>query len=164
MKEVKIKIRKRKIEKTMTIEEQIEELYEFTLNNLENAYKRIDLCVIDQALGAYIYRLTNIDVTEFVLTIDTYSILHTLERHGNPVKEAKRGQIGIQKDHFKEIIEVILEPDIVRYDIRNNRESLIFEKDKGDRYFVVKEIRRVVKKRKKSRLVLQSFYIRKKTF
>jgi phage-Barnase-EndoU-ColicinE5/D-RelE like nuclease3 len=147
----------------MTIEEQIEELYEFTLNNLENTFKRVDLFVINQELGAYISQLTNIDVTEFIVTIDTYSIMHTLERHGNPIREAKRGQIGVEKHHFKEILEVILKPDIVRFETRSNRESLIFEKDMGDRYFVVKEIRRVVKKNKQNRLVLQSFYIRKKT-
>lgn len=147
----------------MNIEEQIEELYELVLNNLENEYKRLDLAIVNQELGAFIKRLTDIDVTEFVFTIDSYSILHTLERHGSPIKEAKRGQIAIQKHHFKEILDVILEPDEVRFDTRRNKESLIFEKDKGDRYFVVKEIRRVVKKRKKSRLVLQSFYIRKKT-
>jgi phage-Barnase-EndoU-ColicinE5/D-RelE like nuclease3 len=145
----------------MTIEEQIEALYEFALNNLDNQYKRLDLFVINETLGAHIKGLTNIDVTEFVVTIDTYSILHTLERHGNPVKEAKRGQIGVEKQHFKEILEVILNPDVVRYETRNNRESLIFEKEMGNKYFVVKEIRRVVKKRKQSKLVLQSFYIRK---
>ena len=147
----------------MTIEEQIEALYDLAVNNLANEYKRIDIGVINQELGVLISRLTNVDVTDYVLTIDSYSIIHTLERHGNPIKEAKRGQIGIQKHHFIEILEVILAPDIVRYDVKNNRASLIFEKDKGDRYFVVKEIRQVVKSRKKNRLVLQSFYIRKKT-
>ena len=40
-------------------------------------------------------------------------------------------------------------PDTVRYDIRHNRTSLIFEKDKGGTYFNVKEIRQVVKSQKK---------------
>ena len=147
----------------MTIEEQIEALYDLAVDNPANEYKRIDVGIVDEKLGELIARLTSIDVTDFVITIDSYSIIHTLERHGNPIKEAKRGQIGIQKHHFKEILEVILNPDVVRYDVRNKRASLIFEKDKGDRYFVVKEIRQVLKSRKQNRLVLQSFYIRKKT-
>ena len=115
-----------------------------------------------ESLYQDVKKITGIDVTEFLITIDNYSIIHTLERHGNPIKEAKRGQIGIQKHHFMEILDVILNPDTVRYDIRHNRTSLIFEKDKGDTYFIVKEIRQVVKSRKKNRLVLQSFYIVKK--
>ena len=147
----------------MTIEEQIEALYELAVTNKANEYTRLDIGVIDEGLGALINRLTNIDVTDFLITIDTYSITHTLERHGNPIKEAKRGQIAIQKHNFLEILDVILNPDTVRHDVRHNRASLIFEKDKGDRYFIVKEIRQVVKSRKKNRLVLQSFYIIKKT-
>jgi hypothetical protein len=147
----------------MTIEEQIDELYDFALNNIENEYRRLDLFVVNQELGTRIKHLTGIDITEFIVTLDTYSILHTLERHGNPVKEAKRGQLGVQKHHFKEILEVLLEPDSVTYNIRSNRESLIFEKKKGDQYFVIKEIRSVTKKGKQNRLVLQTFYIQKKT-
>jgi hypothetical protein len=147
----------------MTIEEQIEELFELTINNIENEYKRIDLGIVSKELGLLISNMTDIDVTDYVLTLDTYSISHTMERHGNPIKEAKLGQIAVQKHHFIEILEVILNPDHVRYDVRNKRASLIFEKEKDDKYFVVKEIRQVQKSRKKNRLVLQTFYIKKKT-
>ena len=146
----------------MTIEEKIDELYEFTLNNVDNQYKRLDIGVVDKDLASLIQNLTEIDVTNYVITIDSYSIIHTLERHGNPIKEAKRGQIGIEKHHFREVLDVILNPDNVRYETKHNKVSLIFEKDKGDKYYVVKEIRQVVKSRKTNRLVLQTFYIRKK--
>ena len=147
----------------MTIEEQIEALFELTISNIENEYKRIDLGIVSKELGLLISNMTDIDVTDYVLTLDTYSISHTMERHGNPIKEAKLGQIAVQKHHFIEILEVILNPDNVRYDVRNKRASLIFEKEKDDKYFVVKEIRQVQKSRKKNRLVLQTFYIKKKT-
>jgi hypothetical protein len=75
----------------MTIEEKIVELYEFTLNNSANEYRRLDIGVVDKNLAEVIRNLTEIDVTDFVITIDSYSIVHTLERHGNPIKEAKRG-------------------------------------------------------------------------
>jgi hypothetical protein len=147
----------------MTVEEQIDALFELTINNVENEYKRIDLGVVSKELGLLISNMTNVDVTDYVITLDTYSISHTLERHGNPIKEAKLGQIAVQKHHFFELLEVILNPDSVRYDVRNNRSSLIFEKEKEDKYFIVKEIRQVQKLKKKNRLVLQTFYIRKKT-
>jgi hypothetical protein len=147
----------------MTIEEQIDTLFELTINNIENEYKRIDLGIVSKELGLLISDMTDIDVTDYVITLDTYSISHTMERHGNPIKEAKLGQIAVQKHHFIEILDVILNPDNVRYDVRNSRASLIFEKEKDDKYFVVKEIRQVQKSRKKNRLVLQTFYIRKKT-
>ena len=83
-------------------------------------------------------------------SVSTVAIESEINRdNGNPVKEAKQGQIAVQKEHFKEIIEVILNPDIVRSDTKRNRTSLIFEKNIGDRYFVIKEIRQVAKERKK---------------
>lgn len=118
--------------------------------------------MIGKDLGILIQSLTEIDITDYVITIDTYSIVYTLERHGNPIKEAKRGQIGIEKHHFREILDVILNPDDVRCETKHNKVSLIFEKEKDYRFYVVKEIRQVVKSRKKNRLVLQTFYIRKK--
>jgi hypothetical protein len=153
-----------KIETTMqTIDEQIEELYELAVNSQDNPFKRMDIGVVDETLGHLIFQQTNVDVTGYILTLDTFSIIHTLERHGNPIREARRGQLGIQKHHFLEILEVIQNPDLVRSDVKRNKTSLIFEKDKGDRYFVIKELREVKKSRKKNRLVLQSFYIKKQT-
>jgi hypothetical protein len=147
----------------MTLFEEIEALYEFTLTDKTNQYKRLDIGVIGKNLGILIYNQTNIDVTDYILTLDTYSIIHTLERHGNPIREAKHGQIAIEKQHFIEILDVVLNPDKVTCNTKHNRTALIFEKEKGNKYFVIKEIREVVKTRKKNRLVLQTFYIKKKT-
>jgi len=43
------------------------------------------------------------------------------------------------------------------------KETLIFTKETQHCYFVLKEIRRVTKKGKTNRLILQTMYIRKKT-
>ena len=64
----------------MTIEEQIEALFELTINNIENEYRRLDVGVVSQELGLFIKSMTNIDVTDYVITFDTYSITHTMER------------------------------------------------------------------------------------
>lgn len=145
----------------MNIEESINELYDFTINNLDNAYKCIDIGVIDSELGKLILDSTGVDVSGFCLSIGNYSIRHTLQRHGNPIKEASKGQIGVEKHHFKMIIAVILNPDKVRYEVRRGKESLIFEKEMKDFFIVCKELRRVVKQGKVNRLMLQTFYIKR---
>lgn len=43
---------------------------------------------------------TQIDVSNHWVCIDNFGILHTLEEHGNPISEAKRGQIAIEKADF----------------------------------------------------------------
>ena len=146
----------------MNINEQIFDLFEFTINDTSNTFKRIDLGIVSHELGQLIKMKTSIDVTNYVISMDTFSIKHTIERHGNPIKEAKLGQIAVQKEHFVEILDVILNPDNVRYNVgSHNRESLIFEKEKEGKFFVVKEIRKVLKSKKKNRIVLQTFYIKK---
>ena len=146
----------------MSINEEILNLFEFTINDINNTFKRIDLGIVSHELGQLIKTKTGIDVTNYVISMDTFSVKHTIERHGNPIKEAKLGQIAVQKEHFVEILDAILTPDNVRYDVSShNRESLIFEKEKEGKFFVVKEIRKVLKSKKKNRIVLQTFYIKK---
>ena len=48
----------------MTVEEQIEALYDLAVDNPANEYKRIDVGVVDEKLGELIARLTSIDVTD----------------------------------------------------------------------------------------------------
>ncbi len=150
------------------LEQLIEELYEFTLTNLNNTYKIIDLWEIDAALSQRIISETGTEVEGFSIAIDSYSISHTLLKHGNPLKEALRGQIAVTKSDFVKIIEVIREADSIRLDTKTfkndvKKETLVFTKEFEDRYVVAKEIRRVTKKGKKNRLVLQTLYILKKT-
>ena len=54
----------------MTIEEKIEALFELTIHNIGNEYKRIDVGVVSQELGVLIHGLTNIDVTGFAALAD----------------------------------------------------------------------------------------------
>lgn len=150
------------------LEQLIDELYEFTLTDLNNTYQIIDLWKIDAVLSQKIISETGINVEGFSIAIDNYSITHTLLKHGNPIKEALRGQIAVTKLDFIKIVEVIREADSIRLDVKtfkNNikKETLVFTKEFEDRYVVAKEIRRVTKKGKKNRLVLQTIYILKKT-
>jgi phage-Barnase-EndoU-ColicinE5/D-RelE like nuclease3 len=147
----------------MSTAEQLDALYELALYNPKNLHQIVDLGVIDETVGSFILKTTGIDVTNFLISIDNYSIIHTLQRHGNPVKEAAKGQLAVQKHHFQEVLSVILEADSVKYDVRRGKEALIFEKKKDPLYFVVKELRQVVKKGKQNRLMLQTFYIKKQS-
>ncbi len=149
------------------IQSQIEALYEFALNNPENIYQVVDLLQVGEALAEKIYEETGIDVLDFLVSIDNYSIIHTLLRHGNPAQEAKQGQIAVTKADFTKLLEIVTMPDSVRLDAKvygNGvvKETLIFTKEFEHFYVVAKEIRRVLKKGKPNRLILQTMYIRKK--
>jgi hypothetical protein len=54
------------------------------------------------------------------------------------------GQIAIEKHHFIQILPIICDADNIRYDVRNGKEVLIFEKELEGYYFVLKELRRVL--------------------
>jgi hypothetical protein len=147
---------------------QIEALYEFALNNSHNEYQVVDMFIIEPALAQRILEETGVDVAGFVVSIDNYSILHTLLRHGNPVKEALHGQIAVTKADFMQIPDILSSPDKIMFDVKKQgkemvKETLVFTKEVEHCYFVLKEIRRVIKKGKINRLILQTMYIRKKT-
>jgi len=149
----------------MEIREQIEKVYNAALS-LENEHIILDMGIIDENLANRIKEKTELDFSGYYISIDNYSIKHTLEKHGNPITEAKRGQINISKEDFFLLPEIIFNFDNVSYDKKLNKkgansECLKFEKTIGDVYFVIKEIRTVIKKGKINRIVLQTMYKRK---
>jgi hypothetical protein len=152
----------------MTIEEKIEELYNYSLQ-LNNEHKIIDIGFVDDKLAERILNFTGLDLCGFVISMDNYGIIHSLEKHGNPITEVMRGQLNVTKEDFKLIPLILSEFDSVRHDIKYtknsniSRESLVFEKKIGNRFFVAKEIRKIVKADKSNRLVFHTLYIRKTT-
>lgn len=149
------------------LKRKIEELYEFALNNPKNSYQIVDLMEISAELAEKILTATGVDVSNFTLSIDNYGILHTLERHGNPVREKARGQLAVTKMDFTRLLDIVSEYDAIRFDKRAYqngvvKETFVFTKELENSYFVAKEIRRVTKKGKRNRLILQTMYIQKK--
>ena len=146
----------------------IEDLYELAVNNLTNEHIMLDLGIIDDKLATKIFAETGIDLTGFVISIDNYGIRHAIERHGDEKKEAKQGQVAIQKPAFDLLYLVLNEADSITYDPRQRNskspmvETLIFEKQIGNYHYVFKEVRRVQKKGKSNRLVFQTMFITKK--
>ena len=151
-------------------EKRIEELYELTINDPYNTHRIVDLCEVDSTLARRILLETGVNVEGFTITItlDNFGINHILSRHGNSDKETSRGQIPATKSNLIALMSIIQNADTIRLDVKTFRnhvekETLVFIKEFENRYFVAMEIRRVVKKGKKNRLVLQIFYIIKGT-
>lgn len=148
--------------------EQINSLYEECLTNTEQFHTKIDICIVPDALAQMVFEATNIDITNHLITIDNYGITHTLLQHGNPISEAKRGQIAIEKEDFITFIDVVLQPDkivLLENTKRSNLPQLQFEKVIQNKNIVVKEVRTVTskKKNKVSRLVFQTMYKKTKS-
>lgn len=119
--------------------------------------------VIPENLATEIKFKTNIDVFGHYLTIDNFGILHSLEEHGNPVVEAKRGQIAIEKEDYIKMLEVFLEPDeisIIGFTKHTKLPLLQFVKKIEDKIYVIKEVRTITSKKKSkiSRLVFHTMY------
>ena len=145
------------------IKQQIYDLYDECLENLTQFHRKIDLFIVPENIAQNIKNLTGIDVSEHWVCVDNYGILHILEHHGNPVSEAKRGQIAIEKEDFIRMLDVFLEPDEIKsigVTKHTNMPILQFMKEIDGKVYVVKELRTSLskKKNKRSRLVLHTMY------
>ena len=145
------------------IKQKIYDLYEECLNNLGQFHRKLDLFLIPTELVKKIKQSTNIDVSEHWVCIDNFGILHTLEEHGNPISEAKRGQIAIEKQDFIKMLEVFLCPDEIKMigeSSHTKKPLLQFIKQIDDKIYVVKELRSITskKKNKLNRLVFHTMY------
>ncbi|HNM27040.1 MAG TPA: hypothetical protein PKL15_16470 [Saprospiraceae bacterium] len=145
------------------INKAILDLFEGCLGSREPFHRKLDLFVIPDTLAHSVMDATGVDVFNHWVCIDNYGIIHTLEQHGNPLSEARRGQIAIVKEDFVKYLDVFLEPDeIVLSGVtkRTNLPLLQFIKILEDKKFVLKEVRTITstKKQKVSRLVLHTMY------
>lgn len=146
---------------------EISELYILSLTD-DNKYHVVDIGLIDLELAQKIFQHTDIDLEGYAITIDNYGIKHTLKRHGDSDKEALQGQIEVKLEDFELIPLILREADKVHLSARQRSknspltETLIFEKEVQNYYYVLKEIKRVTKKGKVKRLVFQTMYITKK--
>ncbi len=141
----------------------INELYDECLNNFEPFHKKLDLFQIPDSLVTRILEETNLDLTGFWVWIDNFGIMHTLEKHGSPISEAKRGQVAVEKEDFITMIDVCLNADSIKnIGVSNHSKNPIlqFEKRIDDRIFVVKEVRLISSKKKNkiNRLVFHTMY------
>ncbi len=151
---------------SIEIKENISKLYDECLERNDIFHKKIDLFQIPESIAKIVENKFNIDIYNHWITIDNYGIEHTLKQHGNPIIEAKRGQIAIVKEDFLHFVDIITNPDkieMIGFTKRTNLPLLQFEKELSNKKIVIKEVRTVTstKKKKISRLVFHTMYKKK---
>jgi hypothetical protein len=123
----------------------------------------LDLFIILAELLQRIKIITDLDVSDHWACNDNYGILHTREEHGNPISEAKRGLVAIEKEDFFKMLEVFLYPEeivLIGNTSHTQKPILQFVRQVEDKIYVLKEIRTITskKKNKLSRLVFHTMY------
>lgn len=141
----------------------INDLFDECLNIQKPFHRKVDLFIIPETLATRILKSTNINVFNHTVCMDNYGIIHTLEEHGNPISEAKRGQIAIVKEDFITMVDVFLNPDeIVEVGVTKHTQKplLQFIRKIDEKIYVVQEVRTITsqKKHKVSRLVFHTMY------
>ena len=138
-------------------------LYDECLETSIPFHRKLDLFIVPDEIVARVLAATGIDLNGHWVCIDNYGIIHTLEQHGNPLSEARRGQIAVEKEDFVRFIDVFLNPDAIKLagTTKQTKLPLIqFVKTIEDKMFVLKEVRTITSlhKKKISRLVFHTMY------
>jgi phage-Barnase-EndoU-ColicinE5/D-RelE like nuclease3 len=150
------------------IQTEIYALYEECLENAKPFHRKLDLFLVPNHIVEMVKEKIEIDLSEHWVCIDNLGIIHTLEQHGNPITEAKRGQIAIEKEDFVRFLDIFLNPDEIKLAGQTKRTNLPliqFEKTIDNKTIVIKEVRTITstKKKKVSRLVFHTMYKIKKS-
>ncbi len=150
--------------------ELIDALFDFVVTNAANDYWRIDIGEVSEDLAQIIYEATGFELLGYTISMDSYGLRHLLNQHGIADNEAQRGQINVQKKDLLHIFQILETPDSITDSgkSRIGHPCILVEKVIRDKYyFAVWEIRTVQSlqklKKKKHRLILHTFYIRKLT-
>lgn len=145
--------------------EQIDAIFDFTLINAANEHWRIDIGLIDENVSKIILENINIELENFLISLDTHGIRHILRQHGTIETEKNRGQKVIQKKELRLLIKIIQQPDVINNAGKSaiGNDCILLQKEiKGVVFTSIWEIRTVTstkkQNRKKSRIMLQTFY------
>ncbi len=107
----------------------------------------------------FLLKKTGLDLKGYSHSIDNYSILHILKKHGSK-KELQRGQIPVTIEDIRKFPTIVSDYDDVEYVGKSNigRDTIRFEKSIGGNNVLVFEEMRVGKKL----LALSTMYIQKR--
>ncbi|MFN0035974.1 MAG: hypothetical protein ACKVUS_13005 [Saprospiraceae bacterium] len=108
--------------------ESIEDLLIFLKNYGGNDLLYFDLGIVTPSLAEAVKSLAGLDVSDYFLIIDSFTIRHALNRHGNSAVEKSRGQIAIEVDDFALIPLMISQYDQLAYEFARQKHTLIFQK------------------------------------
>lgn len=91
-----------------------------------------------------INNLSNLDLSDFVISIDSFSIRHILQGHGNKKRENNRGQEAVTARDFEMILDIINNPNTIIFDGLNKQRnhSFQFQSEINNKYFVFTEVRK----------------------
>lgn len=120
------------------------EVASFAQQSIDTADRRILLSLGPVQNAALILEKTGLNVTGFTRILDNYGVRHTLKQHGDPIKEARRGQIAVTLEDFGKIGLITTEPDDIFSDGTNKigRQIIVFVKlMDGIGYWHVEELR-----------------------
>lgn len=98
---------------------------------------------VDSGMATKIKAATGLDVSGYSHAVDGASIRHIMEAHGNPAKEALRGQKAITKADFAKLPLVVSKPTSISTGGRTLQglETISYRRKIGDETFVVEEVR-----------------------
>ena len=107
----------------------------------------------------FLLKKTGLDLKGYSHSIDNYSILHILKKHGSG-KELQRGQIPVTIKDIQNFPTIVSDYDDVKYAGKSKigRDTIRFEKNIGDNLVLVFEEMRIGKKL----LALSTMYIQKR--
>ena len=105
--------------------------------------------------------ISALDLSDFVISMDSFSIRHILQGHGNKKRENNRGQEAVTERDFEIILEIINNPDTIIFDGLNKHRnhSFQFQSEINNKYFIFTEVR---KGRKQLALKTMRIYLTKK--
>ena len=105
--------------------------------------------------------ISTLDLSDFVISMDSFSIRHILQGHGNKKRENNRGQEAVTEQDFEMISEIINNPDTIIFDGLNKHRnhSFQFQSKIKNKYFIFTEVR---KGRKQLALKTMRIYLTKK--
>ena len=88
--------------------------------------------------------ISTLDLTDFVISMDSFSIRHILQGHGDKKRENNRGQEAVTEQDFEMISEIINNPDTIVFDGLNKQRnhSFQFQSEINNKYFIFTEVRK----------------------
>ncbi len=139
----------------------ITKLTEAILSDSTNAHFNYEFARVSKTQAALVQPSVNVNLTGAPRIIDSSAIRHTLRQHGNPSKEATRGQVAIIPADFEHVPDIIQSADDISYLGENPRRQpvFLFTKRIGEFvYFVVEAVRFA---KRGTKLVFETMYKRK---
>jgi hypothetical protein len=145
--------------------EQIDVLFDHVITNAASDFLRVDIGIVNNDLAQEIFSQTNFSIENYEISIDSHGLRHIMNQHGSE-KEVLRGQVSIARKQVRLLIRVFENINRIFENPKSflGKESIVVETIiEGLTYVSVWEIRKVtsIKKGKKCRIILLTFYVKK---